>query len=146
MIGCVLFVTPTKPEDAVDSASEWSGLGVLVVCVLGIAALVLKRQLRVLALERHETRHEAEENRRRLLLLAKKEGWRVSVADAAHVRLHVPARWNDLCWGEMVSVFLHGNWVALNSICDPTRSSPSLASFGRNARNVERVKDALEII
>jgi hypothetical protein len=146
LVGCVLFVTPSTPENAIDSPSEWSGLGVLVVCCLGFAALVLRRQRRVLALQQYETRQDAEENRRRLLVLAKNEGWRVSVADSAHIRLHVPARWSDLCWGEMVSVFLERNWVALNSICDPTRNRPSLVSFGRNARNVHRVKVALEII
>ena len=146
MVGSVLFVIPSKPESAVDTASEWSGLAALVICFMGVAALVLKRQRRVLALQHYETRQDAEENRRRLLVLAKNEAWRVGVADSAHVRLHVPARWSDLCWGEMVSVFLDGNCVALNSICDPTKTRPSLASFGRNARNVERVKDALGII
>lgn len=146
LVGCVLFVVPSNPEHAVPTSGEIGGLGLLSVCMLAVAGLVVRRQRRVLALEHYETPEDAKENFRRLIALASKEGWRISVADPGHLRMHVPARWSDPCWGEMVSVFLERNIVALNSICDPTKSNPSVASFGRNAKNVEKVKTVLQII
>lgn len=146
LVGCVLFVTPSNPERAAPTIGEVGGLSLLSLCLLTIAGLVLRRQRRVLTLEQYETREDAEENLRRLIALASAEGWRIGVSDPAHLQMHVPARWSDFCWGEMVSVFLEGRYVALNSICDPTKNQPSVASFGRNARNVAKVKAALQII
>ena len=146
LFGWVLFVTLSNPEHAVPTSGEIGGLGLVSACLLTIAGLVVRRQRRVLALEHYETHEDAGENFRRLIALASNEGWKIGVADPGHLQMHVPARWRDFCWGEMVSVFLERNNVALNSICDPTKSKPSIASFGRNALNVDKVKTALQII
>jgi hypothetical protein len=145
LIYVALFVSPVKQQSS--GAIDAGGLIVLSSVFLTIAGVVLYRQRRVLTLEHLKTKNDAEGNFRALLWLAKNEGWRVNVVGQnKHLRMHVPARWFDPCWGEMVSVLFEADEVALSSICDPTKPRPSIASFGRNARNLAKVKGALDVI
>jgi hypothetical protein len=93
------------------------------------------------------TRHLAAENYERVLALATREKWAASVQEpGAQLRLHVKPGLLAPTWGEMITIYFEGNDIAVNCICDPHVSRPSLTSWGRNEDHLSKIKDCLVVI
>jgi len=141
LLYCALFVpSPVPGETGTD-------LAVLAILPVVASMFIALRQRRVLGLQHYATHGDANSNFKLVVELARAEGWKPGEYQSEKfIRLHVPACWSDLCWGELVTVVFDGNDVAISSICDPTKANPSLTSWGRNAGNLEKVKHVLRII
>jgi hypothetical protein len=108
--------------------------------------LLWKRQNNVLNMEIAHTKDLAASNYSKVMSLAASEKWDIW-KDEPYVSLQLRVRpgWFDFTWGELVSVYFEGADVAMNCICDPYVSKPSLASWGRRDEHLAKVKETLRV-
>ena len=90
----------------------------------------------------------AADNYRKILEVMVEQDWRVrEFRDGEMISAQVRAPWSDLTWGELITVRMHGSYVALNCVGDPY-SGPSGSRTDSSRAKLEKdlVVGALRII
>src|SRR5690625_6043712 len=78
-----------------------------------------------------------------IMTTAKELDWITMINTKNYKDFRTFPKWYTGSWGEQITVIVDNDKVMINSICDPDKKA-SVASFGRNRKNMKRLIDEIK--